>query len=177
MNCIILPFLLTWNVAGGGVSVPSPVHFADDSKSRPKVTVLDESGFARLVAERKGKILVLNVWATWCTPCVEEFPDLAKLDREYKDKNVQVVLVSIDDSDDLKTKVIPFLQSHHAAMKSFINGFSTAEKFINTLNASWSGAIPATFVFDAKGKQHLFLLGKQSYQTFKEAVEQVRTLH
>jgi len=128
---------------------------------------LDGAALSRLITHRGGKALLINVWATWCDPCVEEFPDLVALDREYRSKNVDIVSVNIDDSDDIESKVLPFLHSQKSSMKTYTNGFKKPEDFINALNPSWSGAVPATIIFDSSGKRREFLIGRQSLDSLK----------
>lgn len=146
---------------------------ADHASSAVKLELLDEAAFENLTKNRKGKALLINFWATWCVPCVEEFPDLVKLDRDFKTKNVDIVAVSIDDKGELESKVIPFLRAQKASMRVFVNNFKKDEALINTLNQQWSGAVPATFIYDSKGNQRAFLLGKQHYENFKSALENV----
>ncbi len=138
------------------------------------VESLGEPGLQDLVKNRNGKVLLLNVWATWCQPCVEEFPDLVRLANNLKDKNVEVVGLSVDYPDEIGSKVLPFLRSHNVSFKVYVENFKDEERFINSLNTKWNGAIPATFIFDAEGNQRAFLIGQQDYKTFKMEVESVR---
>jgi thiol-disulfide isomerase/thioredoxin len=66
----------------------------------PDHTFYDASGKAMKIADLKGKVVVMNIWATWCAPCQAEMPTLAKLQAAYKGKPVEVVAVSIDSTDD-----------------------------------------------------------------------------
>ncbi|MCW8816304.1 MAG: TlpA family protein disulfide reductase [Ignavibacteriaceae bacterium] len=116
--------------------------------------------------------LLINVWATWCTPCREEFPDLVKIGRSYGDK-VRVVGISVDDSDVLNSKVIPFIKNQKADFEIYLLKVVESEDFINLLNKKWSGAIPATFIYDKDGNQKEMLIGKQSYESFEEAIKKV----
>ncbi|MEK6649438.1 MAG: TlpA disulfide reductase family protein, partial [Bacteroidota bacterium] len=67
----------------------------------PEVRPLDERGLQELLTIRKGRALVLNVWAIWCLPCVEEFPELVRLDSLYRSRGLDVVTVSIDFEDEV----------------------------------------------------------------------------
>ena len=116
--------------------------------------------------------LLINVWATWCTPCREEFPDLVKLSKTYKDK-VRVLGISVDDSEVLDSKVIPFIKSQKADFEIYLLKVVEPEDFINLLNKKWSGAIPATFIYDKDGNQKEMLIGEQSYESFEEAIKKV----
>jgi thiol-disulfide isomerase/thioredoxin len=116
--------------------------------------------------------LLINVWATWCMPCREEFPDLVKISNSYKGK-VRFVGISVDDSEDLDSKVIPFIKNQKVNFEIYLLKVVDPEDFINLLNKKWGGAIPATFIYDKRGNQEEMLIGKQSYKTFKEALKKV----
>ena len=128
---------------------------------------LDE--LSEIIKNRKEKVLLLNIWATWCVPCIEEFPGLKKLSNQYQDK-IDVIGISIDYPDEIDSKIYPFLNKVQPGFINYVNEEKNAEKFINFLNGEWSGAIPATFIYDTNGNQSKFLIGKQSFEEFEEVV-------
>jgi thiol-disulfide isomerase/thioredoxin len=137
----------------------------------PSLERLDELKLKKLIASRKGRALFISVWATWCVPCVEEFPDIVQLSKEMKLRKIDFVGVSGDDFDDESGKVIPFIEKHNAGFKFYMAKLEGEDRFIDAFDATWGGGIPATFVYSANGKKVAFLLGKQSYASFKAAVE------
>ena len=141
------------------------------SEKNLNVSLVDANGFQELLTSNKGNVLVVNIWATWCVPCVEEMPDLIKLTDQYKDKNVKLISISIDYPEEIDSKILPFIKSHKLNFPVYVNNFRNDESFINFLNKDWSGAIPATFVYDKKGNQTAFLLGKHSFDDFKKSIE------
>ena len=116
-----------------------------------------------IIKNREGKVLLINIWATWCVPCKEEFPDLIKISDKYNEQ-IELIGISIDFPDEVESKIIPFLNKLKPNFINFVNVESDAEKFINNLNPKWSGAIPATFFYDLEGKQFLFYEGKMSFE-------------
>ena len=97
------------------------------------------------VAQYKGKKAVLvNYWATWCAPCVEEFPMVMELSKEYADEAV-VLFVSGDWLDE-KESALEFLEKHGVKGLSFIKNQKDNE-FINGIHKNWSGALPFTIVY------------------------------
>ncbi|MDP1677350.1 MAG: TlpA disulfide reductase family protein [Bacteroidota bacterium] len=138
-----------------------------------RVTPITEKGLDSLITNRDGNILLLNIWATWCEPCKEEFPDLIKLSSKYKKKNVQIIALSVDYPDEVNEKIIPFLDSLRVPFQIFVADFASQDSLINTLNREWSGAVPATFIFDKNGIQKKFLLGKQTYNQFTSVVDEL----
>ncbi len=132
---------------------------------------LDQTKLRDLLHHRNGKALFINVWATWCQPCVEEFPDIVRLSNELHDKNIDFVGVSGDDTEDETSKVMPFIKKEKAEFKFFIAKLDGEDEFINTFATQWGGGIPATFTYDRKGRLQAMLVGKQSYEKLKSAAE------
>ncbi|MEJ2049436.1 MAG: TlpA disulfide reductase family protein [Calditrichota bacterium] len=149
-----------------------------DQKNRlfsepPRVDLLNEDSLENLLKVRNDKALFLNVWATWCIPCREEFPDIVRFSREYKNRNIEFVGLSADFPDEIESKIIPFLQDQKVDFRIFVQNFKHQEDLINRLNPDWRGALPATFLYNEKGELIKFMLGKQSYQDFKQAMDSV----
>ncbi|PKL81721.1 MAG: thioredoxin, partial [Ignavibacteriae bacterium HGW-Ignavibacteriae-3] len=111
---------------------------------------------------------------TWCVPCREEFPDLIKINNEFKGKNVEVVGISIDYPDEITSKIIPFLKKNKANFKNYVKGFPKDEDLINAIDENWNGALPATIIYDRNGKKVSFFEGKRSYEEFKAELEKAR---
>ena len=135
---------------------------------------LDASALRNLLDQYKGKTLFINTWATWCVPCKEEFPDLVKLADTYRDTDVVIIGISVDYPDEVESKIKPFLQRHNANFPNFVQNFKKPEELINLLNTDWRGAVPATFIYDKNGNQKAFLLGKHTFDEFKQKIESVR---
>ena len=136
------------------------------------VSQVDSVKLNKLITENKGKVLVINVWATWCIPCVEEMPDLVKLTDSYASQNVQVIGISIDFPEEIQSKILPFIKNNNINFPVYVNNFKKDEDLINFLSQEWSGAVPATFIYDKHGVQKEFLLGKHSFEEFKKVVDE-----
>jgi thiol-disulfide isomerase/thioredoxin len=136
-----------------------------------RVDTIDKSNLEKLIKNRNGKVLFLNVWATWCLPCKEEFPDIVKLSNTYID--IEIVGLSVDYPDEVESKIIPFIKSHNVKFKIFVQDFRNIDDLINYLNKDWNGGIPTTFIFDTTGTQRAFIFGKHNYNYFKQEIEKV----
>ena len=139
------------------------------------VDLFDLAKWQEIKKRYQGKILFINTWATWCLPCKEEFPDLVKLAKNYQNSDVVIIGISVDYPDELESKVIPFLRSQSVNFPNYVQNFKKPETLINLFNDKWRGAVPATFIYDENGVQKAFLLGKQSYDEFKNAIEDIRS--
>ncbi len=133
------------------------------------VKEINEVQLKGLIEKRNDKYLLINVWATWCIPCREEFPDLVKLNKKYK-KNFDFIGLSTDYKEDIKNKILPFIEEKKVDFPIYVNGFKRDEDLINLLNKNWSGSLPATFIYDQSGKQVKTFEGKQSFQTFDDTM-------
>lgn len=140
------------------------------SSSSIDVKIINTTDLESILDEAKGSALFINVWATWCAPCREEFPELVKLSDEYKNE-MKFIAISADEVEDLDEKVVPFLKKQNAQFHNYLIKVSDPEDFINTLNKDWSGALPATFIYDEAGTQKKMLIGKQSYEQFEQAIK------
>lgn len=135
------------------------------------LTSITGAGVKELIAARHGRVVLVNVWATWCDPCREEFPDLLRVRRELGPQGLDVVLISADFASQLP-QVSGFLMRSGVDFSTY---FKTEkdEKFINALEPRWSGALPMTLLVARDGRRAGFWEGKTSYQTF---VAKVRPL-
>jgi thiol-disulfide isomerase/thioredoxin len=126
-----------------------------------------EAGTILAEVKRPGASAVLvNVWATWCSPCRDEFPDLLHVARDLAPKGLRLVLVSVDfPGSEAETR--SFLTSQGVDFPTFVRT-GKDETFVDQLESQWSGAIPATFVYDGGGKLVRFWEGRASYPVIKK---------
>jgi thiol-disulfide isomerase/thioredoxin len=140
-----------------------------------KIEYADEHFIEKRISEREGQFLFINVWATWCVPCVAEFPDLVKIYNEYN-KEVEFLSLSVDFGEKADSLVSAFMKNQSAKFPVYIVKEESSEKVINLLNTEWSGAIPATFIYDKKGNLKKFILGAQDYARFKQNIDSLLSL-
>jgi len=138
--------------AGKPAAAKSAAKPATAVAAGPKVPLLKPAAFGALIKQSQGKVLVINFWATWCGPCVAEFPELVKIDLAYRDKGVRMVGITADDLEDLKTKVIPFLREQKAEYENFLQDTDDPQQMVDVVMKDWPGVLPATFVYDKTGK-------------------------
>jgi thiol-disulfide isomerase/thioredoxin len=116
------------------------------------------------------RVVILNVWATWCTPCRDEFPDLLRLEREYRARGLRLVLVSGDFDSELPA-VRRFLAAQGVDFLTYLKQGGDMP-FIDGLDARWSGALPATLLYDGAGRKLWFHEGKAAYDTLRTRIEE-----
>jgi thiol-disulfide isomerase/thioredoxin len=140
------------------------------------IEVIDLNRLEEIISNRNGRILFINVWATWCAPCVEEFPDLVRLDKNYSGENVDFISLSVDLPDEIESGIRPFLNAQKAEFPVYVINEKDAEKFIEYLSNEWSGAIPASFIYDESGVQQKFIEGARTYDVFAGEIDKVKNL-
>jgi thiol-disulfide isomerase/thioredoxin len=145
------------------------------SISDPGVTEIDANGLKKLIPQNapEAKPLLVNFWATWCGPCREEFPDLVKLNAKMQNKGVDFITVSLDDVEDIKTKVPEFLNSMHAQMPAYLLNTAEQEDAIKAIDTDWGGSLPGTFLFNKKGEVVYKKLGQINAAELSAAIDKV----
>jgi thiol-disulfide isomerase/thioredoxin len=122
-----------------------------------KVTVVKYNDLEKLRQLPHDTLYVVNFWATWCKPCIKELPYFEAVNKQYKDQPVRVVLVSMDAPQDLEKRVHPFVQKRALQSRLLLLDESDPNSWIDRLEPKWSGAIPATMLFNNKRKQYEFV--------------------
>lgn len=116
------------------------------------VETYDFKGFEKYLNFKDDKIYVINFWATWCKPCVEELPHFEELYQNYKDKNVEVILVSLDFPKKIDKTLIPFIKKNNIKSKVILLDDPKQNDWIPLVDENWSGAIPATVIYNKNSK-------------------------
>lgn len=98
----------------------------------------------------EGPIKVVNFWATWCAPCIEEMPYFEELNTRFQG-DVEVLLVSLDFADEKDQKVIPLIERKKIKSKVVILTDENYNEWIDKVSPSWTGAIPATLFVKSDG--------------------------
>ncbi len=149
--------------------------FAASTPVAAAVPTLDAAGLKKQVAARKGKVVVVNLWATWCGPCVKEYPALIQFGKTNAKRGVALLTLSFDTPKRDDAKVSAFLQKNGQKTGAYINkggldpdGYPQA--FEPKLPADADFPLPRTYIFDRKGKLVRILTGEQTVATLQKSV-------
>lgn len=145
------------------------------SSSAPVVREIDLAGLKKLLTRegKEGRPLLVNFWATWCEPCRTEFPDLVKIDDEYRGRGLDFITVSIDEVSEIKTTVPGFLKEMRARMPAYLLNTLEQDVAIQFVDPQWAGSLPATFLYDAQGKVVFKHMGRIKPDELRAAINKV----
>ncbi len=148
MRHFLIFFIVAIAALAGGITVK---HYSQPPEqiavsALPEFTLSDLSGQQHRTSEWRGKILVINFWATWCPPCLKEIPEFIKLQKQYTGQNLQFIGVAIDDdfavADFIKTTPI-----NYPNLLGQEQGISLAEQLGNA-----AGVLPFTVIVNPQGQ-------------------------
>lgn len=136
--------------------------------------VLKEVSYEELMAEVQQPdetIYVVNFFATWCRPCIDEIPDLMEINETYSDEKFKMILVSLDNRKLLNTKVKNFIEKHNIMTDVFLlDDFRNIQTWMPATDPRWQGAIPATVVYK-NGEKLMFRDGQISKYELEDLIE------
>lgn len=158
-------------VAQGPVKKPATGRSAAKKTDLPKVTQIDIEGL-RKVLKPTDKPLLINVWATWCDPCREEFPDLVKLDTAYRGK-IDFITISLDDLADINTLVPKFLGEMRAKMPAYLLRTPDEDAAISLITRGYNGTLPFTVLYTPAGEAVYSRKGKIHYETVTAEIDKL----
>ncbi len=145
-------------------------EMAVTSEQDIELDIYDFEGLKPFFNKDDDKIYVINFWATWCAPCVKELPYFEKLNAEYSNKGVELLLVSLDFPRQYDTKLKPFLKEKQLTSKVVVLDDVDANTWIPAVDEEWSGAIPATYIY--KGDKSQFYEGSLTYEELETEIQQ-----
>ena len=127
-------------------------------------TMPDASGTATPMQQWKGRPLVLNFWATWCAPCVEEMPELTALQKELQSKDIQILGIGIDSPANIST----FAARYKIGYPLYVAGMEGSE--LSRQLGNQAGGLPFTVLVDASGKVKKTYLGRLKMEELRRDI-------
>lgn len=145
--------------------------YAQTAPATPTVKKIDEKALAELI-KPKDKPLLINFWATWCGPCREEFPDLVKIDGEYKGK-IDFITITLDFEEELETGVPKFLTDMKAQMPTYLLLTADETAAIQMVSKDWGGGLPFTILIAPDGKVAYSHQGVVKHAVLKDLLDKL----
>ena len=123
--------------------------FSCNYSSKDSIEIVDFDGLYGKIDLSVDKTYVINFWATWCAPCVKELPYFEQVNKEFKDKNTEVILVSLDFPSQIETKLKPYLKKNKIKSRVILLDDSKMNTWVPKVSEQWDGGIPATLIVNA----------------------------
>lgn len=122
----------------------------------------DENGKEMKLSDYKGKVILLNFWATWCPPCRKELPDLSTISTELKDKDFKMIGVSVDDNQEVLNS---FLKTNNLSYTVVFEPNELVTKYMSAAGQN-QNVVPQTYIIDKNGKVVEAIMGSRSKADF-----------
>ncbi len=134
-----------------------------------ELELLSEAGLKELAANKTEKFRLINVWATWCIPCVAELPEFVTMNRMYRRRNFELVTISADETD-AQADALQMLEKLHVSAKNYLFTEEDRDKLFDGLDPKWEGAVPYTVLIAPGGKVVYRHHGPVEPQALKKAI-------
>jgi len=140
--------------------------------AQQKLSPVDEAGYRAILKSNTGNVLLVDFWATWCAPCRQEMPLLSKLESRLRDKRFHLVTISADEPEQ-EAAAVEFLKKSGVSGAAYLRRAKDDDKFINSVDAKWSGALPALFLYDRQGTLVKSFVGETELSVIEAAIRKI----
>jgi thiol-disulfide isomerase/thioredoxin len=138
-----------------------------------RVQPVSVAEFRRALEQQRGHVVVLNLWASWCVPCLKEIPELQKLERAFASCGVRVVGLATDDPAEVTGAVAAMHAKYFPAFRSYARTEGEPDSYAGVVDPAWNELMPTTYVLDAQGRTVRRLQGGKHYDEFAAVVSDV----
>ncbi len=169
---IICAAILSTNSIASQTQSAAPAGHSSQAAKPPaprELTQIDLAGYNKLLADHKGKPLLVTFWATWCEPCRDEFPIINQIARDYASKGLVVLGVDMDD-DSAVNLIQHFLDRNKPIFPSVRKKMGHEDAFVNGVDPQWHDEMPANFFYAADGRLLGFMIGGHTRPDFDKII-------
>ncbi len=121
----------------------------------------------KALAKYRGQVIVLNFWATWCTPCLREIPDVLALEQELSPRGLKLLGVSMNEPAELASVVEPFRRQYFPAFTTYLRNEPDMDSIASVVDAAWNEILPTTWVLGRDGKVVAKIQGRKTRDEFR----------
>jgi thiol-disulfide isomerase/thioredoxin len=146
------------------------VAVSEPARDAAPAQLADAVQFRKILDAERGKVVIVNLWATWCSPCLREIPDLVKLQQELAPRGVILIGLGMDEPDQLQNSIEPFRKKRFPALRSYIRNAPDLDTVVSVVDSAWNEILPTTYILDRKGQIAKKIQGARSYAEFRALV-------
>ena len=146
-----------------------PASLASDPHDPATLVPMDRDMLRGELSASEGRIVLVNLWATWCTPCLREIPDLLTLEAELPARDFRLLAISMDDAYS-EGWVTEFKAKHFPTLMSFINAELDMDTLVSVIDPVWNETLPTSYIFNREGEVVKKVQGKKPIAFFREQI-------
>lgn len=144
--------------------------FSSGTVLSQKISYIKVADLEKILQNNDNNLFVINFWATWCPPCIKEFPLFEKVSKGYDTSKVDFIMVSLDFPSQVESQLLPFLKRNKVTLKVAVMMDLDYNSWIDKVDSSWQGDIPATIIFNNRKKFRQFHVGEVDESTLKKMI-------
>ncbi len=144
---------------------------APATPAAPPVQLITAAQRREQLGAQRGKVIVLNLWATWCMPCLKEIPVLLQVTRQLEPRGVALIGVSMDEPQALQSQVEPFRLKFFPGFRTWLRAEPDMDSFASVLDPAWNEILPTTYIIGRDGKLRTKIQGARSEAQFRAVIE------
>jgi thiol-disulfide isomerase/thioredoxin len=133
---------------------------------------INETSYPQMIAAQKGKVVLVDFWATWCVPCRKEMPELAKLESRLKAKGLVLIPISADEPEN-EAAAREFLSKAGVKTPGYLKAPKDDDAFIRGVDPKWGGELPALVLYDKAGRKVQIWKGETAMASIEAAVNKL----
>jgi len=129
--------------------------------------------FKQILNSHRGDVVIVNFWATWCSPCLKEIPDLLRLQQEKASEGIKLIGVAVDEPTENSAEVERFRSRYFPAFLTYARAGAEMDELAQVIDPTWNEVVPTTYLLDRQGRVVKRIQGKKTLEEFRSALEAV----
>ena len=139
--------------------------------AEPPLTLVRAPELQQRLESERGRVVILNLWGTWCVPCLREIPDLMEVERRLAPRGVRLIGLGMDEGSQRDALVLPFHRKHFPAFRSYLRNESDMDTLVSVVDPAWNEILPTTYLIGRDGKVFRKIQGRRTVEEFIALLE------
>ncbi|MBV6425279.1 MAG: Thiol-disulfide oxidoreductase ResA [Steroidobacteraceae bacterium] len=165
-----IPTAVAALIAARAAAAAAPASTPASPGADAALPLADAARLRAILDAYRGKVVVLNLWASWCVPCLREIPDLVRIEKELAPRGVVLVGVSMDEPGDA-ARVAAFRAQHFPQFRTWLRAESELDAIASVVDPAWNEVLPTTYVLGRDGKVARRVQGAKTHDEFVSLIE------